>query len=167
MSLTAADVRDKLVSTIEGIAPSLGYDSPYGNVKAGLLDFEHPELQAQYLMAAVTGRKKVSAWGVQVLDIEEPYGSNNLWRRRFQITVKGYAEIGIASVNELIVNARLVRTAIRGLGSCLGIGLKAIEQVSAVELAVETADASSDGGGSISTISWTYEAIDDVRRDEE
>lgn len=126
MANAESDVRNKIIQAIEGIATSdLGFDNQNGNIHGSLLDFEKSDSNAvvSYLMADVSGKKKVRAWGVQVLGREGITASTEVFTRFYEITIVGYygekAEAQ-SPINYLIDHALKVRGAIKDLTGNLG-----------------------------------------------
>jgi hypothetical protein len=114
-------VRNVIVGAIRGVASSLGFDETNGNVKDYLLEWEEASLVDKYLMADVGGRRQVRVWGVEVVANDDWYAAGNITRRTYTIKIQGFESLGIngAGVNAIIDGARIVRGAIRSLGSRL------------------------------------------------
>ena len=108
------DVRDKIVSTISGIAQSgLGFDNAGGNVHEYLYDYEQDEKKSSYLSAEVGSRKVCRAWGVQVTSSIEPYSTGNVYLHSFTVTIEGYYRV--AERNTLIDHAELIKDALQAI----------------------------------------------------
>lgn len=132
---TEATVREAIVEAIQGIAQSdLGFDYPAGNVKDYLIDYAREEDVAAYLMSAVGGKKAVRCWAVEVLGDDDWFASNNVTIRNYQITIRGYYELGTEGTGSKLIidHARKVRGAIRALSSTLGNRVDKINDTSAL-----------------------------------
>lgn len=119
---TEATVRSTIVTAIQGIASTLGFESATGNVHSYLLEWENDERKANYLMARLSdGTKKVRAWGVQVLGNDDWVATGNITVRRYQILIVGYYAQGTEGegINAMINGSNSIRNAIRQLGSRL------------------------------------------------
>ena len=121
---TEPTINAAIVSLIQGLYSTLGFSTANGNVKSYLLEFEHPELMAEFVMAAVTGEKdpRPRVWAVQVATIEEPWISmKNEVQRIYKLTIEGHYGIGAsgAGVTALINGARAIRAAIKAITSDL------------------------------------------------
>ena len=138
---TEETVRDAIVAAIRGVAQSdLGFDLPYGNVKDYLYEFEADERKGAYLMTMVGGKKTIRCWAVDVLGDDDWYASNNVTKRDYQITIRGYYDLGVdgAGVKALVTGARKVREAIRSLNSTLGNRVDLIRDTSALAREIVT-----------------------------
>lgn len=118
---TEPTVNAAVVSLIQGIYSTLGFSTANGNVKSYLLEFEYPELRAEFLMADVTtdGRRP-RVWAVQVATVEEPWISmKNEVMRVYELTIEGHYGLGLSGsgVTALINGARAIRSAIKALTS--------------------------------------------------
>lgn len=125
---TAAQVRDKLVDTLQTIAQTkLGFDDPDGNIKDYLLEHEMQQLYGAYLYAdADAGQSVIRAWGVSVFPFDVPYALGNVSQRTFEIRVEGYYDLETegAGVNKLLDHANEVQKVINALTPTLGLGLR-------------------------------------------
>lgn len=117
---TEQTVREKLVETIRGIARTIGFDEPDGNVQEYPAEYHAGELSS-YVMAKVGGFQKARCWAVDVRASEQPHAMNNVWKRSYSIRVIAYYERGRNGEGylALIDDARKVRGAIRSLTSNL------------------------------------------------
>lgn len=118
---TEATVRATIVTAIEGVYDTLGFDQAPGNVKDYLLEYEPEERQPAYLMASVDGKKVIRAWAVDVRGNDDWYAAGNITKRTYRIRIRAYYAPGVGGegINALIDGARAVRNAIRLLGSRL------------------------------------------------
>lgn len=122
MASTEPTVRAVLRGAIESVASSLGFGTPTGNVHEHLLDWEADERKAEYLMAKLSdGSKKVRAWGLYVVGNDDWVATRNITERRYRIMIVGYYGLGVdgEGINAMIDGARVIRGAIRLLGSRL------------------------------------------------
>lgn len=133
---TERTVREAIVGAIRGIAQTIGFDEPKGNVQEYPAEF-HAGPLSTYVMAKVGGFQKARCWAVDVKAREYPHAMNNVWKRTYSIRVLAYYERGQSGEGylDLIDDARRVRGAIRGLTSNLGGTVDLV--VAADELEVE------------------------------
>jgi hypothetical protein len=119
---TEDTIRAAVVSALQGIYTTLGFDDENGNVKSYLLDYERAEAITNYLTASVGYKRVVRAWGVQVLGDDKFEAIGYITRRTYRIEIVGYYDIGTSGsgVNALISGARAVRGALKDMGSTLG-----------------------------------------------
>lgn len=114
---TEPTVNAAVVALIQGIYSTLGFSTANGNVKSYLLEFEYPELRAEFVMADVaTDGRRPRVWAVQVATIEEPWISmKNEVMRVYELTIEGHYGVGTsgAGVTALINGSRAIRSAIK------------------------------------------------------
>lgn len=119
---TEETVRGVVVQAIQAIAQEgLGFDTPNGNVKGYLLDYEHPAKVRQYLMASVGARQQIQAWGVMVSAADVFVGTGGLVQRTYTIVVEGYYDLGLegAGINSILVAARRIAAQLKNIGTSL------------------------------------------------
>jgi hypothetical protein len=111
-------IRADLVAAIQAIATDLGFDDADGNIQSYLLAEEQPEAVTKYLMADVSGERRVRAWGVQVYEAEDftRGGNREVGYRDYSIVLESYYGFhGSNPTNTMLTHARLIREAIKGL----------------------------------------------------
>lgn len=119
---TEPTINAAIVSLIQGLYSTLGFSTANGNVKSYLIEFEHPELMAEFVMASVSSVPAPRVWAVQVVTIEEPWISmKNEVQRIYKLTIEGHYGIGTSGsgVTALINGARAIRAAIKAITSDL------------------------------------------------
>lgn len=119
---TEPTINAAIVSLIQGLYSTLGFSTANGNVKSYLIEFEHPELMAEFVMASVSSVPAPRVWAVQVATIEEPWISmKNEVQRIYKLTIEGHYGIGTSGsgVTALINGARAIRSAIKAITSDL------------------------------------------------
>lgn len=118
---TEATVRNAIVAAIEAVYADLGFDDVDGNVKDYLPEYHHKENIPGYFMAMVSGKNIARVVAVQVLAGEDDFTSTSVVRRSYQITIKGFYEVGEEGegINALLSGMSKVREAIFGMGTNL------------------------------------------------
>lgn len=149
-----------IVAAIKAIAVSdLGFEQQQGNVRDYLLDYEAKSKAASYLAAMVDGAQVVRCWAVQVLSNEEWHGANNLMKRTYQITIRGYYAVGAdgEGVNAIIDGALKIQGAIRSLNSNLSLTVDTVRSTDDLGLSVQGGSDSEDGEILVGTMRYTAE----------
>jgi len=136
------DLRDKIVSTISGIAQSdLGFDNAGGNVHSYLYAYEQDEKKSGYLSAEVGARKICRAWGVQVTASVEPYSTGNIYLHEFSVVIEGYYRI--SDRNVLVDHAESIKAALQAIYPDLDGVVDVASTVSELTLSIQEAQSES------------------------